>query len=179
MRVGIGYDSHAFAPKGQRGKKSRKLILGGIEIPHDRGLAGHSDADAVAHAVTDALLGAAGLGDIGRMFPNDDPKWKDADSIELLNKAFLKVVEAGFQFVHADVTIIAEKPKLSPHVDAMEAKIAEAVLAGSTHVSIKAKTNEGMGWIGRGEGIAVIAVATLAESTGPRLSGGSSGILGD
>ena len=161
MRVGIGYDSHAFAPKSLKGKKGRKLILGGVEIPHDRGLKGHSDADAVAHAVTDALLGAAGLGDIGRMFPNDDPKWKDANSLELLNQAFLKVVEAGFQFVHADVTIIAERPKLAPHVDAMQANIAEAVLAGSTHVSIKAKTNEGMGWIGRGEGIAVFAVATL------------------
>jgi 2-C-methyl-D-erythritol 2,4-cyclodiphosphate synthase len=133
----------------------------------------------VAHAVTDALLGAAGLGDIGRMFPNDDPRWKDANSIQLLNLAFLKVVEAGFQFVHADVTIIAEKPVLAPHIDAMEARVAEAVLAGQAHVSIKAKTNEGMGWIGRGEGIAVLAVATLSESSGPRLSGGSSGILGD
>jgi len=159
VRVGIGYDSHAFAPKG----KSRQLILGGVEIPHDRGLKGHSDADAVAHALTDALLGAAGLGDIGRMFPDDDPRWKDANSLHLLNQAFLKVVEAGFQFVHADVTIIAEKPKLAPHVEAMQAKVAEAMLAGSTHVSIKAKTNEGMGWIGRGEGIAVLAVATLAE----------------
>ena len=158
MRVGIGYDSHAFAAKGKR-----KLILGGVEIPHDRGLKGHSDADAVAHAVTDALLGAAGLGDIGRMFPNDDPRWKDADSLQLLNQAFLKVVEAGFQFVHVDVTIIAEQPPLAPHIDAMEAKLAEAVLAGPAHVSIKAKTNEGMGWIGRGEGIAVLAVATLTK----------------
>lgn len=163
MRVGIGYDSHAFAPKGKSKGKTRKLILGGVEIPHDRGLVGHSDADAVAHAVTDALLGAAGLGDIGRLFPDDDPQWKDADSIHLLNQAFLKVVEAGFQFVHVDVTIIAEQPKLAPHVDAMEAKVAEAVLAGPAHVSIKAKTNEGMGWIGRGEGIAVFAVATLAK----------------
>ena len=171
MRAGIGYDSHAFAPKNRKGqkggqkggKKARKLILGGIEISHDRGLKGHSDADAVAHAITDALLGAAGLGDIGRMFPNDDPRWKDADSIHLLNLAFLKVVEAGFQFVHADVTIIAEKPTLTPYVDAMEARIAAAVVAGPAHVSIKAKTNEGMGWIGRGEGIAVFAVATLAQ----------------
>jgi 2-C-methyl-D-erythritol 2,4-cyclodiphosphate synthase len=163
VRVGIGYDSHAFAPKGKSKGKTRKLILGGVEIPHDRGLLGHSDADAVAHAVTDALLGAAGLGDIGRMFPNDDPRWKDADSLHLLNQAFLRVVEAGFQFVHVDVTIIAERPKLAPHVDAMEAKVAEAVLAGAAHVSIKAKTNEGMGWIGRGEGIAVFAVATLAQ----------------
>ncbi|HXE83287.1 MAG TPA: 2-C-methyl-D-erythritol 2,4-cyclodiphosphate synthase [Gemmatimonadales bacterium] len=153
MRVGIGYDSHPFA-------KGRKLILGGIEIPHNQGLAGHSDADAVAHALTDAILGAAGLGDIGRMFPDSDPRWKNADSIDLLNKAFLKVVEAGFQFVHADVTVIVEKPKLAPHLAAMEAKLAQALLAG--HVSVKAKTNEGMGWIGRGEGIAVFAVATLS-----------------
>jgi 2-C-methyl-D-erythritol 2,4-cyclodiphosphate synthase len=167
MRVGIGYDSHPFA-------KGRKLILGGVEIPHAKGLAGHSDADAIAHALTDALLGAAGLGDIGRMFPNDDPQWKDARSLDLLNKAFLKVVEAGFQFVNADVTVILEQPKLAPYIDAMEEKLAAALLAGSTHVSVKAKTNEGMGWIGRGEGIAVIAVATLAEPTGPRLSGGLS-----
>jgi len=153
MRVGIGYDSHPFAA-------GRKLILGGIEIPHDKGLSGHSDADAVAHALTDAILGAAGLGDIGRMFPDHDPQWKNANSLDLLNKAFLKVVEAGFQFVHADVTVILEKPKLAPHLDAMEAKLATALLAG--HVSVKAKTNEGMGWIGRGEGIAVFAVATLS-----------------
>jgi len=167
MRVGIGYDSHPFAA-------GRKLILGGVEIPHTKGLAGHSDGDAVAHALTDAILGAAGLGDIGRMFPNDDPQWKDASSIDLLNKAFLKVVEAGFQFVHADVTVIVEKPKLAPHLDAMEEKLAEALLTGPAHVSVKAKTNEGMGWIGRGEGIAVMAVATLAEPAGPRSSGGLS-----
>ena len=167
MRVGIGYDSHPFAA-------GRKLILGGIEIQNAKGLAGHSDADAVAHAVTDAILGAAGLGDIGRMFPNDDPQWKDASSIDLLNKAFLKVVEAGFQFVHADVTVIMEKPKLAPHIDAMEERLAEALLSGPAHVSVKAKTNEGMGWIGRGEGIAVIAVATLAGPSAQRLSGGHS-----
>jgi 2-C-methyl-D-erythritol 2,4-cyclodiphosphate synthase len=172
VRVGIGYDSHAFGPKG----KAKKLVLGGVEIPHDRGLKGHSDADAVAHAVTDALLGAAGLGDIGRMFPDDDSRWKDANSIYLLNQAFLKVVEAGFQFVHADVTVIMEQPKLAPHVDAMEEKLAEAVLAGPAHVSIKAKTNEGMGWIGRGEGIAVFAVVTLEEPSGPRMSGGLTGL---
>jgi 2-C-methyl-D-erythritol 2,4-cyclodiphosphate synthase len=165
VRVNIGYDSHPFAA-------GRKLILGGIEIPHSKGLAGHSDADAVAHAVTDAILGAAGLGDIGRMFPDDDPQWKGASSIDLLNKAFLKVVEAGFQFIHADVTVIMEQPKLAPHIDAMEERLAEALLAGPAHVSVKAKTNEGMGWIGRGEGIAVMAVATLAEPSGPRLSGG-------
>jgi 2-C-methyl-D-erythritol 2,4-cyclodiphosphate synthase len=165
VRVGIGYDSHPFA-------KKRKLILGGVDIPHNQGLAGHSDADAVAHAVTDALLGAAGLGDIGRMFPSGDPRWKDADSIHLLNQAFLQVVEAGFQFVHADVTVIAEGPKLAPHIEAMQERLAEAVLAGPAHVSVKAKTNEGMGWIGRGEGIAALAVVTLRESSEPRLSGG-------
>ncbi len=167
MRVGIGYDSHPFAA-------GRKLILGGVEIPNAKGLAGHSDADAVAHAVTDAILGASGLGDIGRMFPNDDPQWKDASSIALLNKAYLKVVEAGFQFVHTDVTIILEKPKLAPHVEAMEKKLAEALLTGPAQVSVKAKTNEGMGWIGRGEGIAVMAVATLAGPSAPRASGGHS-----
>ena len=154
MRVGLGYDSHRFAD-------GRKLILGGVEIPHPKGLAGHSDADAVAHALTDALLGAAGLGDIGRLFPNSDPRWKNADSLQLLNQAFLKVVEAGHQFVHADITIIAERPKLGPHVDRMEEKLAEALLSAPAHVSVKAKTNEGMGWIGKGEGIAVIAVAVL------------------
>ena len=157
MRVGIGYDSHRFSP-------GRKLILGGVEIPHSAGLAGHSDADAVAHALTDALLGAAGLGDIGRMFPDNDPQWKNANSIDLLNKAFLKVVEAGFHFVHADITVILEQPKLAPHLDAMEANLAEALLSAPAHISIKAKTNEGMGWIGRGEGVAVIAVATLSGS---------------
>lgn len=167
MRVGIGYDSHPFAPR-------RKLILGGVEIPNAKGLAGHSDADAVAHAVTDAILGAAGLGDIGQMFPNDDPQWKDASSISLLNQAFLKVVEAGFRFVHADVTIILEQPQLAPHLDTMKERLAEALLSGPAHVSVKAKTNEGMGWIGRGEGIAVMAVATLAEPGGPRSSGGMS-----
>ena len=154
MRVGIGYDSHRFAD-------GRTLILGGVEIPHPQGLAGHSDADAVAHALTDALLGAAGLGDIGRLFPNTDPRWKNADSLQLLNQAFLKVVEAGHQFVHADITIIAERPKLGPHVDRMEEKLAEALLSAPAHVSVKAKTNDGMGWIGKGEGIAVIAVAVL------------------
>src|SRR5206468_12241047 len=106
MRVGIGYDSHPFA-------SGRKLILGGVEIPNAKGLAGHSDADAVAHAVTDAILGAAGLGDIGRMFPNDDPQWKNASSIELLNKAFLKVADAGFHFVLAYVTVILEYLKMA------------------------------------------------------------------
>jgi 2-C-methyl-D-erythritol 2,4-cyclodiphosphate synthase len=169
MRVGIGYDSHPFAA-------GRKLILGGVEIPHPKGLAGHSDADAVAHAVTDAILGAAGLGDIGRLFPDNDPLWKGANSIDMLNKAFLKVVEAGFQFVHVDVTVVIEKPKLVPYLAAMKERLAEALLTGPAHVSVKAKTNEGMGWIGRGEGVAVMAIATLAgpPPSTARPSGGHS-----
>jgi 2-C-methyl-D-erythritol 2,4-cyclodiphosphate synthase len=155
MRVGIGYDSHRFA-------EGRKLILGGVHIPHPQGLLGHTDADAVAHALTDAILGAAGLGDIGKMFPPTDPKWRDANSIDLLRRAYLQVVQAGFNFVSADVTVIGEEPRLGPYIDAMRERLAEAVVAGFSTVSVKAKTNEGMGWIGRGEGIAAIAVVVLA-----------------
>lgn len=154
MRVGIGYDSHRFADR-------RKLILGGVTIPHLQGLSGHSDADAVAHALTDAVLGAAGLGDIGIMFPPTDPQWRDANSIELLRQAYLRVVETGLNFVSADITIIIERPRLASYVDAMREKLAAALVSGASSVSVKTKTNEGMGWIGRGEGIAVIAVALL------------------
>jgi 2-C-methyl-D-erythritol 2,4-cyclodiphosphate synthase len=154
MRVGIGYDSHRFAP-------GRKLVLGGVEIPHPTGLAGHSDADAVAHALTDAILGAAGLGDIGALFPDGDPRWRDADSLELLTAAYGKVRAAGRRFAQADITVIAEAPRLGPHVARMGAKLAAALAAPAGSVSVKGKTNEGMGWIGRGEGIAVIAVALL------------------
>ena len=154
MRVGIGYDSHRFA-------KGRKLILGGVEIPHDRGLRGHSDADAVSHALIDALLGAAALGDVGRMFPDSDPEWRDAHSLDLLHKAYIRVRAAGFQFVQADVTVIVEQPPLAPHIPAMQQRLGDTLLVSPTFVSIKAKTNEGMGWIGKGEGIAVIAVAVL------------------
>ena len=160
MRVGIGYDAHRFAER-------RKLILGGVEIPSSKGLGGHSDADAVAHALTDAVLGAAGLGDIGRLFPSDDPRFKDADSIQLLNQALLQVVEAGFTFAYADVTVIAEAPQLAPHVERMSERLAEALLSTPSHVSVKAKTNDGMGWIGEGQGIAAIAVATLEEPAAP------------
>ncbi len=154
MRVGIGYDSHRFADR-------RKLILGGVQIPHLQGLTGHSDADAVTHALTDAVLGAAGLGDIGTMFPPTDPQWRDANSIELLKQAYLRVVESGLNFVSADITIIVERPRLASYVDAMREKLAGAFAAGASSVSVKTKTNEGMGWIGRGEGVAVIAVALL------------------
>ena len=156
MRVGVGYDSHRFADG-----EGRKLILGGVEIPHPRGLDGHSDADAVAHALTDAILGAAGLGDIGTMFPPTNPRWKDADSLDLLKRAYLRVVEAGLSFVSADITVIMERPRLAPYVDGMRERLAAALVAGYSTVSVKAKTNEGMGWIGRGEGVAVIAVVLL------------------
>ena len=165
MRVGIGYDSHKFAD-------GRKLILGGVEIPHPQGLAGHSDADAVAHALIDALLGAAGMGDIGRMFPDSDPRWRNADSLHLLNQAYLNIVEDGFHFVQADITVIAERPKLAPYVERMQEKLANTIIAPASTISVKAKTNEGMGFIGRGEGIAVIAVAVLHQPDSPRASGG-------
>ena len=154
IRVGIGYDSHRF-------EEGRPLVLGGIRIPHPRGLAGHSDADAVAHALIDAILGAAAAGDIGQHFPDTDPKWKGADSMALLRSAHELVRERGYALAQADLTIITEQPQLSPHLAAMAAKLAERLEAPPGSVSIKAKTNEGMGFIGRGEGIAVIAVATL------------------
>lgn len=154
MRVGIGYDSHRFVA-------GRKLVLGGVVIPHPRGLEGHSDADVVAHALTDAILGAAGLGDIGTMFPNSDPQWRGADSIRLLNQAYLQVVEQRLSFVHADIVVIAEEPKLAPYVDEMRETLAAALVSGASHVSLKGKTNEKMGFIGRGEGIAAMAVALL------------------
>ena len=154
IRVGIGYDSHRF-------EDGRPLVLGGISIPHPRGLAGHSDADAVAHALIDAILGAAAAGDIGQHFPDTDPKWKGADSMALLRSAHQLVRERGYALAQADLTIITEQPQLSPHLAAMAAKLAERLGAPPGSVSIKAKTNEGMGFIGRGEGIAVIAVATL------------------
>jgi 2-C-methyl-D-erythritol 2,4-cyclodiphosphate synthase len=146
--VGIGYDSHRFAP-------GRRLVLGGVEIEHERGLAGHSDADVLTHAVIDAILGAAGNGDIGTMFPDDDDRWRDADSIDLLRTV---VGTIGGAIVNVDATLICEEPRLGPHRAEMERTIAEAT---SARVSVKATSNEGMGWIGRGEGIACIAVAML------------------
>ena len=154
MRVGIGYDSHRFAD-------GRRLILGGVEIPHPRGLAGHSDADAVAHALTDAVLGAARLGDIGSLFPDSDPRWKGANSLELLHQAYRTVAAAGHRLVQADITVIVERPKIGPHVALMRERLAAALSVGPHAISVKGKTNEGMGWIGREEGVAVIAVAVL------------------
>lgn len=159
MRSGVGYDSHRFA-------EGRRLVLGGVEIPHERGLVGHSDADAVAHAVTDAILGAAALGDIGAHFPPSDPRWKDADSIELLRAAVRLLEERRYQVVNVDVTVICEAPKLAPHVQAMRSRLAGALGVDVDCVSVKGKTNEGMGWIGRGEGIAAIAVAVIDSMNG-------------
>jgi 2-C-methyl-D-erythritol 2,4-cyclodiphosphate synthase len=155
-RTGIGYDSHRFAA-------GRRLVLGGVTIPHPEGLAGHSDADVVAHALTDAILGAAGAGSIGALFPDTDARWKDADSIVLLREAYASVRARGFTFVHCDVTVIAEEPKIGPHAAAMSACIAQALGASPGDVNVKGKTNEGMGFIGRREGMAAIAVATLEQ----------------
>jgi 2-C-methyl-D-erythritol 2,4-cyclodiphosphate synthase len=146
--VGIGYDSHRFGA-------DRPLILGGVEIEHERGLAGHSDADVLTHAVIDALLGAVGLGDIGTLFPDEEERWRGADSIDLLRTV---VGMVSGRIVNIDATVICEQPRLAPHRAEMERIIAEAT---SARVNVKATTNEGMGWIGRGEGIACIAVASL------------------
>jgi len=154
MRIGHGYDSHRFA-------EGRRLVLAGVEIPAERGLAGHSDADAVAHAVTDALLGAAGLGDIGRHFPPSDPAYRDADSMLLLDQVVRLLEQENFQVVNVDVTVVAEAPKIGPHAQAMRERLAGVLGIAPSHVSLKGKTNEGMGWIGRGEGIAAFAVALL------------------
>lgn len=151
MSVGIGYDSHRF-------EAGRKLVLAGVEIEHDRGLAGHSDADVVTHAVIDALLGASGDGDIGELFPDTSPDWEGADSIELLR---VVVGRTRGEIVNIDVTLVGEQPKLSPYKAEMGRRLAEVT---SARVNIKATTNEGMGWIGRGEGLACIAVAQIAES---------------
>ena len=159
MRIGIGYDSHRFA-------EGRKLILGGVEIPHTHGLTGHSDADAVAHAITDALLGAAALGDIGTHFPPTDEAYRNADSIDLLRRANELLEGRGYQVVNVDVTVICEAPRIGPHTSAMRERLAEALGIGTKHVSVKGKTNEGMGWIGRGEGIAVMATALIATVEG-------------
>ena len=153
-RVGIGYDSHRFV-------EGRPLILGGVTIPHSRGLAGHSDADAVAHALTDAILGAAGAGNIGQLFPDTDPQWKDADSMELLRTAHELVRGRGLRLVQADLTVITELPKLQPHLAPMAASLAARLALPTGAINVKAKTNEGMGFIGRGEGLAVMAVALL------------------
>lgn len=160
-RVGIGYDIHRLVPE-------RKLILAGIEIPCELGLSGHSDADVVLHAVTDALLGASALGDIGEMFPDTDPAYKDADSAKLLTQALTQVHTAGFTPVNLDTIIIAEKPKLTPYKTRMRRHLAQLLNLDETAVNLKAKTNEGMGDIGNGDAIAAQAVVLLTKNNDVR-----------
>jgi 2-C-methyl-D-erythritol 2,4-cyclodiphosphate synthase len=156
FRVGQGFDVHALVP-------GRRLMLGGVEIPHTHGLLGHSDADVLLHAITDALLGAAGLGDIGRMFPDNDARYAGADSLELLKAAAERVRSAGWRVENIDSTVIAQQPKVAPHVDAMCARIAVALGIGPDAIGIKGKTTERLGFAGRGEGIAALAVALLVR----------------
>jgi len=156
MRIGTGYDVHRLV-------EGRKLILGGVDIPHEKGLLGHSDADVLLHAICDALLGAAGLGDIGRHFPDTDPRYKGIASIVLLREVVGKLTGRGYRVNNIDATIVAERPKMSPHIPVMIANIADAVQADASAVNVKATTTEGLGAIGRGEGIAAYAVCTIAK----------------
>lgn len=156
MRIGHGYDSHRFA-------NGRRLVLGGVEIPHEKGLTGHSDADVLCHAIIDALLGAAGLGDIGSHFPDTDHAWKDAASTDLLKRIVGLVHASEFSITWIDATVIAEHPRLSPHIEGMKQTLSKAGIAEG-RINIKAKTNEGMGFTGRGEGIAAFAVCLLERS---------------
>ncbi|HWK79247.1 MAG TPA: 2-C-methyl-D-erythritol 2,4-cyclodiphosphate synthase [Thermomicrobiales bacterium] len=153
-RTGIGYDVHRFA-------EGRRMVLGGVELAFDRGLDGHSDADVLLHAIADALLGAAVLGDIGKHFPPGDPRWLGLDSRVLLRESTRLVREAGWEPVHIDATVIAEAPKVNPHADRMRAAIAEATGIPAADISLKATTNERMGFVGREEGIAALATATI------------------
>jgi 2-C-methyl-D-erythritol 2,4-cyclodiphosphate synthase len=154
IRVGIGYDSHRFAPPGP-------LVLGGVSIPSDVRLAGHSDGDAVAHALTDAILGAAGAGDIGELFPDTDAKNAGRDSLDMLRHAVARIKDAGWYVQQVDVVVITERPRIGPLREAMQAALAGVLEVKPGEISIKGKSNEGMGWIGRGEGLACMAVATL------------------
>ena len=154
IRVGQGFDVHALAG-------GRRLVLGGVDIPHERGLLGHSDADVLLHAITDALLGAAGLGDIGGLFPDSDPQFKDADSRVLLRAALERVSAAGWRVGNVDATVVAEQPKIAPYVQAMCAGIASDCAIEVASVNVKGKTSEKLGFTGRGEGIAAYAVVLL------------------
>ena len=157
MRIGTGYDVHRFAP-------DRKLILGGVEIPWDRGLDGHSDADVLTHALMDALLGAAGLGDIGRHFPDNDDRFLGIDSQELLKQVCRMLTERGLTLGNADITVIAQKPKLAPYLDRMRASLAKTMSVSEGQINLKATTEERLGFTGREEGIAAHCVCLLEES---------------
>ena len=156
MRIGHGYDVHRLV-------EGRPLILGGVHIPYEKGLRGHSDADVLLHAVSDALLGAAGLGDIGKHFPDTDPQYKGADSMELLRVVVSRVLEKGYRISNIDLTMIAQKPKLRPHIEAMEQNIANAVGIAADRVNVKATTEEQLGFTGTGEGMRCHAVCLLEE----------------
>ncbi|MGA8363488.1 MAG: 2-C-methyl-D-erythritol 2,4-cyclodiphosphate synthase [Solirubrobacteraceae bacterium] len=155
--VGIGYDTHRLAT-------GHRLILGGVEIPHERGLEGHSDADVLTHAVIDALLGAAGLGDIGEHFPDTDERWRDADSIELLQTVVATVLDAGYEIVNVDCTVLMEAPRLAPHKQAIRTRLAATLGLPAAHVNVKATTGETIGFVGRGEGVAALATAGLGHA---------------
>jgi 2-C-methyl-D-erythritol 2,4-cyclodiphosphate synthase len=152
--VGIGFDSHRLAG-------GRRLVIGGVEIPYERGLDGHSDSDVLAHAVIDALLGAAGMGDIGEHFPDTDERWRDADSMQLLARVVESVHAAGLEVVNVDCTVVMEAPKLLPYKPAIRDGLAEVLGLELARVNVKASTGEGMGFVGRGEGVATLAVAGL------------------
>jgi 2-C-methyl-D-erythritol 2,4-cyclodiphosphate synthase len=156
LRVGIGYDSHRFGEGGP-------MRLGGIDIPADRHCAGHSDGDAICHAITDALLGAAGLGDIGEMFPDTDAANKGKDSVVMLEAAVQRLHAAGWRVHNVDVTVITQRPKIGPHRDAMRARLASTLRVSAADVFVKGKTNEGLGWIGREEGLAVMTTASIVR----------------
>ncbi|HEY6400700.1 MAG TPA: 2-C-methyl-D-erythritol 2,4-cyclodiphosphate synthase [Blastocatellia bacterium] len=157
FRVGIGNDIHRLV-------ESRKLILGGVEIPYERGLLGHSDGDSLTHAITDALLGAAALGDIGSHFSDKDPRWAGADSLVFLRHACGLLEERGFEIANVDATILAERPKMAPHIPEMKTRLAEAMGIDQSQINIKAKTNEGLDAIGRGEAIAAQAIALIVAA---------------
>ena len=154
MRIGHGYDVHRLV-------QGRRLILGGIEIPYEKGLLGHSDADVLTHALMDALLGAAALGDIGKLFPDKDPRYEGADSVELLKHVRTVLTEAGYRIGNVDCTVIAQRPKLAPHIPLMREKLAAAMEIPTDRVSVKATTEEGLGFSGEGLGIAAHAVALI------------------
>ncbi len=153
-RAGIGYDVHRF-------KEGRRLVIGGVEIPHDKGLDGHSDADVLAHAIADALLGAIGEADIGKHFPVNDPRWDGIDSMVILEHVAKMVRRDGAQIVNVDSTIIAQEPKMAPHIAVMKGRIADALHIRPYQIGVKATTNEHMGFVGRGEGIAAMAVVSV------------------
>jgi 2-C-methyl-D-erythritol 2,4-cyclodiphosphate synthase len=154
LRVGIGVDAHAFAP-------GIPLVLGGVSIEHPQGLAGHSDGDVIAHALTDALLGAAGLADIGALFPSSDEEWRGADSIDLLARAYREVRAAGFELVNADCVLIGQEPRIAPYREAMRARLAGALGLEAARVNVRATTTDRLGFTGRGEGLGAEAVALL------------------